>query len=93
MPDRYAFNHLGDERICIECSEGGKVWKWTEEKRREHFFICSGANIKSSIDFQEALNNSGGLRVTKCRICGEEFSQPIRRGRPRKNCYVCKPEE
>jgi len=36
MPDQYGFNHLGDEVRCIDCPNGGPLWKWPEHKRARH---------------------------------------------------------
>jgi hypothetical protein len=36
MPDRYGFNHLGDEVRCIDCPSGGPLWQWPEHKRARH---------------------------------------------------------
>jgi len=91
MPDKYAFNFLGEKRYCIECNEGGFAWDWSEDRRKEHFLDCSGANL---VIQEEIFSSSlGGIRLGNCRICGNEFSQPRKRGRPRINCYICKPEE
>jgi hypothetical protein len=39
MPDRYGFNHLGDNVRCIDCSTGGPIGHWPEQKRAKH--ACS----------------------------------------------------
>lgn len=38
MPDRYGFDHLGDEVRCIEedCGARGPLWVWTIPKRARH---------------------------------------------------------
>jgi hypothetical protein len=36
MPDRYGFNHLGDEVRCIDCPSGGPLGRWPEPKRAAH---------------------------------------------------------
>lgn len=39
MPDRYGFDHLGDEVRCIEdgCGAGGPRYAWTEMARALHY--------------------------------------------------------
>jgi hypothetical protein len=36
MPDRHGFNLLGETVRCIDCEEGGPLWRWPERKRRQH---------------------------------------------------------
>ena len=36
MPDRYRFDHLGDGVRCIDCPQGGPIWRWPEHKRARH---------------------------------------------------------
>jgi hypothetical protein len=36
MPDRHGFNLLGETVRCIDCPEGGPLWRWPERKRRRH---------------------------------------------------------
>ena len=36
MPDRYGFNHLGDNVRCIDCPTGGPIGRWPEHKRERH---------------------------------------------------------
>lgn len=36
MPDQHGFNHLGDNVRCIDCPEGGPIWRWPEHKRARH---------------------------------------------------------
>jgi hypothetical protein len=36
MPDRHGFNLLGETVRCIDCEEGGPIWRWPERKRRRH---------------------------------------------------------
>jgi hypothetical protein len=36
MPDEYGFNHLGENVRCIDCPEGGPIWRWPEQKRARH---------------------------------------------------------
>ena len=91
MPDKYGFNHLVERGLvtlrCIDCDEGGKLYKWPEEKRMLHFlthYVPDGGS--------RAIL-SGEIRTDNCRICGESFEQERKRGRPRVLCYVCKPDE
>lgn len=88
MPDKYGFNILGNDVKCIEpqCENGGKMWEWPEERRKVHFL---------SHNFVMAGNTpaiTGAKRTDNCRVCGRQFEQEKRRGRPRVKCYVCKPE-
>lgn len=39
MPDKYGFNHLGDNVRCIDCPTGGPIGHWPEHKRAKH--ACS----------------------------------------------------
>lgn len=36
MPDRYGFNHLGDQVRCIDCPSGGPLGAWPERRRAVH---------------------------------------------------------
>jgi hypothetical protein len=36
MPDQYGFNHLGDNVRCIDCPQGGPIWRWPKQKRARH---------------------------------------------------------
>jgi hypothetical protein len=36
VPDRYGFNHLGDNVRCIDCTTGGPLGRWPEPKRATH---------------------------------------------------------
>ena len=36
MPDRYGFDHLGDQVRCIDCPTGGAIGHWPEPKRAAH---------------------------------------------------------
>jgi hypothetical protein len=36
VPDRYGFNHLGDNVRCIDCPTGGPIGQWPEPKRAHH---------------------------------------------------------
>jgi hypothetical protein len=36
MPDRYGFDHLGDEVRCIDCPAGGPLGRWPEYRRCQH---------------------------------------------------------
>jgi hypothetical protein len=36
VPDRYRFDHLGDDVRCIDCPTGGPLGRWPEHKRAAH---------------------------------------------------------
>ncbi len=89
MPDKYGFNILVDwgrtKVECIEedCGVGGHLFEWNEDRRKVHF-------LTHNYDNSPAIN--GIKRSDLCRICGTEFEQERKRGRPRVLCYLCKPE-
>lgn len=87
MPDKYGFNILGDKVRCIEeeCDAGGFCYEWNEERRKIHFLTHNFQMDGDSPVIQ------GYKRVDSCRVCGRQFEQERKRGRPRVLCYVCKP--
>ena len=91
MPDKLNFNHLGDKVICIEkdCDYGGFLWQMPEEKKYKHFL--THYNEAQILANKEGMlyEITGDVRTQACRVCGNEFSQPRRRGRPRLACEVC----
>jgi HB1, ASXL, restriction endonuclease HTH domain len=36
VPDRYRFDHLGDDVRCIDCPTGGPLGRWPDHKRAAH---------------------------------------------------------
>jgi len=90
MPDKFGFDHLPDRGAiivrCIEkdCGVGGPKYAWTEEMRREHY---------QTHYRPEVIEFLGETRIDICRSCGSTFSQAKKRGRPRVQCYGCKPED
>lgn len=36
MPDRHGFNELGLTVRCIDCPEGGPLYRWPERLRERH---------------------------------------------------------
>ena len=88
MPDRYGFDHLGNNVRCIqpECEAGWRIFEWDESRKKVHFLTH---NLRMAGDFPSF---DGETRKTNCRICSSEFEQERKRGRPRVLCYVCKPE-
>lgn len=94
MPNKFNFDELGTTRSCIEahCDYRGEVWEIPVEAQEEHFLShyrepLTVVNIKGM-----AYEVQGEIRVQACRSCGNEFSQPRRRGRPRLECDNCKGE-
>jgi len=107
MPDKFNFDdwpHWGN--VFTSCIEAGcnvkneQKWQWPEEKRKEHFIqhimdrlppeiegVSSDVYIPGIIDLTEL-----GWRNDNCITCGDPFKQKRKRGRPRVQCYVCKPE-
>jgi len=90
MPNKHGFNELGTTRSCIEdkCSFTGEIWNMPEDKQIAHFLehfreaqIVEGRDIIYTVE--------GEMRTQPCRVCGNEFSQPRRRGRPKLTCEVC----
>lgn len=88
MPDRYGFNLLGNDVYCIEedCVAGGPIYEWKEDRRKGHFLTHGFHFVEGSSPRIEGI-----VRKDNCRICGGEFEQERKRGRPRVLCYVCKP--
>jgi hypothetical protein len=92
MPNALGFNELGTNRACIElgCNFSGPVWEMGEDVQKEHFLSHyrepqEVVNVKGMAYILE-----GEIRVQACRACGNQFSQPRRRGRPRLECDNCK---
>ena len=91
MPDKFGFNHFGQTYgkyvvSCINCDQAnGPAYYWNERMREIHFLTHTYENKLDPV-------LSGEVRVDNCRICGNEFKQERKRGRPRVLCYSCKPE-
>lgn len=78
---------------CKGCREIVKQWE-----REKHFNAHVEARAQILREAGElasfnAHNASGDTRIDKCIECGNEFSQIRKRGRPRKSCFSCKPDE
>lgn len=96
MPDKYNFDHLPDrgaiELRCIEkdCGFSGTSYSISEEMRHAHFLThFNEAQTVISESTGVVYEVTGDVRIQPCRTCGNEFSQPRRRGRPRLTCEVC----
>jgi len=92
MPDKYGFDHLPNRGVvafkCVEvgCNVGGLSWEWPESRRKIHFLAHNFSSIAG-----ESPKFGGPIKISICRICGSSFEQEKKRGRPRVQCYVCKP--
>ena len=92
MPDKYGFDHLVDRSVltfkCIEvnCNTEGYAWEWPESRRKVHFL---SHNYELNASGQPEI--SGPKKLTICRTCRNSFEQERKRGRPRVQCYACKP--
>jgi hypothetical protein len=100
MPDKYNFDHyesFSPTVRCVEigCRAGGALWEWQEEKRKEHFLSHNKDRIEELNNNNISFSNINILRKRNviCRICGSEFEQERKRGRPRVFCFACKPGE
>lgn len=67
-------------------------------KREEHFqahkkqrsMLLEASRVAANIARE---SGNGETRIDVCIQCGNTFEQERKRGRPRKVCYECKPEE
>lgn len=97
MPNVNNFDVLTDyygptELRCIEegCDFKGFQWEMSEEMQHEHFLTHFNEiqNVTNLEGFTYEI--TGDVRTQPCRICGENFTQPRRRGRPRLECDSCR---
>jgi len=96
MPDKYGFDHLPNrgsiKMSCTECDFSGDPWIITEEVREKHY-LKEHLKIEEVVETENVTSFLSRLKMTKrnCRICGKEFEQERKRGRPRVFCNVCNP--
>ncbi len=91
MPDKFGFNILVDwgkiSTKCIEpdCDAGGRLFEWDDDRKKVHF-LSHHFTMEGHVPAISGLS-----RTDSCRVCGRQFEQERKRGRPRVLCYVCKP--
>lgn len=97
MPDKFGFNHLIYPKYtfsCTECDFKGDPWILTERVRMDHFLEKHSARADETLveNVGENIFLQMKMVTTKCRICGNNFEQERKRGRPRVFCEICKPK-
>jgi len=91
VPDKFGFDHFGQTYgkyvvSCIDCEVNGPAYYWNEKMREMHFLTHIMEKKIANPSFE------GEVRMDRCRVCGTDFEQERKRGRPRVLCYTCKPE-
>lgn len=97
MPNIHNFDILPDffswtTHKCVEkdCGFGGPKWEMTDKVMSDHA-LTHFREPETVVNLDGLEYEVRGLeRIQPCRVCGNDFSQPRRRGRPRLECDDCK---
>jgi hypothetical protein len=103
MPDRYGFNHLGDDVRCIDCPTGGPLGRWPEHKRAAHAHthqrhidsrprsLLAAADHENTSEVKEATKMQPARASRPSRWRPTSFARRASRCRRRRSPNRCSP--
>ena len=68
MPDSLGFDHLPDRNgsplvRCIDCGEGGELWRWTRRVRERHFAKHESARRRAAAAHKREVQREATRRL------------------------------